>query len=73
MLDNVGLFPEKTFEWRRVTEDLRKGGPLKMFTIAKLLKIKVLLHQFSNLIVDLNDMCLLSRILHQKYTNKSHS
>ena len=44
-----------------------------MFTIAKLLKIKVLLHQFSNLIVDLNDMCLLSRILHQKYTNKSHS
>ena len=32
MVDNVGLWPAKTFEWRRVTQDLRKGGPLEMLT-----------------------------------------
>ena len=43
---NVGLWPAKTFEWRRVTQDLRNGGPLEMLTMAKLIKIKVLLNQF---------------------------
>ena len=51
---NVGLWPAKTFEWRRVTQDLRNGGPLEMLTIAKLIKIKVLLNQFSNLIFPLH-------------------
>ena len=46
---NVGLWPAKTLEWRRVTQDLRNGGPLEMLTMAKLIKIKVLLNQFSNL------------------------
>ena len=50
--------PAKTFEWRRVTQDLRKGGPLEMLTTAKLIKIKVLLHQFWNLIINLHYMCL---------------
>ena len=66
----------KTFEWRRVIRDLRKGGPLEMLTtctISKLIKIKVLLHQFSNLMFNLHYMCLLSQISHQKYTNKFHS
>ena len=73
MVGNVGLWPAKTFEWRRVTEDLRKGGPLEMLTIAKLLKIKVLLHEFSNFMFNLHGMCLLSQISHQKYINKFHS
>ena len=46
---NVGLWPAKTFEWKRVAQDLRIGGPLEMLTLAKLIKIKVLLNQFSNL------------------------
>ena len=46
---NVGFWLAKTFEWRRVTQDLRNGGPLEMLTMAKLIKIKVLLNQFSNL------------------------
>ena len=46
MVDNVGLWPAKTFEWRRVTQDLRKGGSLEMLTAAKLIKIKVLWHLF---------------------------
>ena len=58
MVGNVGLWPAKTFEWRRVTQDLRKGGPLEMLTIAKLIKIRVLLHQFCNLITNLHYMCL---------------
>ena len=73
MVGNVGLWPAKTFEWRRVTEDLRKGGPLEMLTIAKLLKIKVLFHQFSNFMFNLHYICLLSQIWHQKYINKFHS
>ena len=60
MVDNVGLWPAKTIEWNRVTQDLRKGGPLEMLAIAKLIKIKVLLHQFSNLMFYLHYMCLLS-------------
>ena len=46
MVGNVGLWPAKTFVWTRVTEDLRNGGPLEMLSIAKPIKIKVLLHQF---------------------------
>ena len=46
MVRNVGLWPSKTFEWRRVKQDLRNRGPLEMLTIAKLIIIKVLLHQF---------------------------
>ena len=46
MVDNVGLWPAKTFEWRRVTQDLKKGGSLEMLTVAKLIKIKVLWHLF---------------------------
>ena len=42
-------------------------------TIAKLIKIKVLCHQFSNLMFNLHYMCLLSQISRQKYTNKFHS
>ena len=38
MVGNVGLWPAKTLEWRRVTQDLRNGGPLEMLTIAKLIK-----------------------------------
>ena len=60
MVDNVGLWSAKTFEWKRVTQDLRKGGPLEMLATAKLIKIKVLLHQFSNLMFYLHYMCLLS-------------
>ena len=58
MVYNVGLWPAKTFEWRKVTQDLRNGGPFKMLTIAKLIKIKVLLHQLSNLTFNLHYMCL---------------
>ena len=56
-----------------VTQDLRKGEPLEMLIIVKLIKIKVLLHQFSNLMFNLHYMCLLSQISNQKYTNKFHS
>ena len=52
MVGNVGFWPAKTFEWRRVTQDLRKGGPLETLTtctIAKVIKIKELWHQFWNL------------------------
>ena len=73
MVDNVGLWPAKAFKWKRATQDLRKRGPLEMLAIAKLIKIKVLLHQFSNLMFNLHYMCLLSQISHQKYTNKFHS
>ena len=51
MLDS---WPAKTLEWRGVTQDLRNGGPLEMLTIAKVIKIKVLLHQFLNLIINFN-------------------
>ena len=46
----VWVWPAKTFMWRRVTQDLRNGGPVEMLPIVKLMKMKVLLHQFSNLI-----------------------
>ena len=35
-------------------------------TIAKLIKIKVLWHQFSNLMFNLHYMCLLSQIIRAK-------
>ena len=76
MVGNIRLRPAKTLERREVTQDLRKGGPIEMLTtctIAKLIKIKVLWHQFSNLMFNLHYMCLLSQISHQKYTNKFHS
>ena len=66
MVGNVGLCPAKTFKRRRVTEDLRNGGPLEMPTIAKLIR-------FSNLIFILHHMRLLSLISQQKYTNKFHT
>ena len=53
MLGNVGLWPAKAFVWTRVTQDLKNGGPLEMLSIAKPIKIKVLLHQFSFLMLNL--------------------
>ena len=58
LVGNVGLWQAKTLEWRRVTQDLRNGGPLEVLTIAKLIKIKALLHQFSNLTSNLHYMYL---------------
>ena len=59
-LGNVGLWQErmilKKFLWRRVTQDLRNGGLLEILTIAKLIKIHVLLHQFLNLMFHLHYM-----------------
>ena len=49
-------------EARRITQDLINGGPLEMLTIAKLIKIKVLVHPFSNLMFNFHDMCLLNKI-----------
>ena len=73
MVGNVGLWRAKLFKWRRVTKDLRNGRPLEMPTISKLIKIKVLLHQLSNLILILHYMCLLRQISYQKYINMFHS
>ena len=73
MVDNFGLCPASKNVRVEVTQDLRKGGSLEMLTIAKLIKIKVLWHQFSNLMFNLHYMCLLSQISHQKYTNKFQS
>ena len=53
-METLDSGPAKTLEWKGVTQDLRNGGPLEMLTIAKLIKIKVLLHQFWNLIINLN-------------------
>ena len=47
MVGNVGLWQAKTFLWTRVTEDLRNGKPLETLSVAKQIKIKELLHQFS--------------------------
>ena len=65
---HIRHWPAKTFEWRGVTQDLRKGGPIEMLTtctIAKLIKIKVLWHQFSNLMFNLHYMCLLRQMLYK--------
>ena len=55
------------------TQDLRNVRPLEMLTIVKLIKIEVLVHQFSNLMFNLHYMYLLSQNSNQKYTNKFHS
>ena len=44
----------KNVVWRRVTQELRNEGPLEMLSIAKPVKIKVLWHQFSNLMFNLH-------------------
>ena len=56
MAGNVELWPAKTYVWTRVTQDLRNGGPLE---IAKPIKIKVLLRQFSLLMFNLRYIFLL--------------
>ena len=43
LVGNVGLWPAKTLELRRVTQDLSHGGPLEVLTIAKLIKILILI------------------------------
>ena len=43
LVGNVGLWPAKTLEFRRVTQDLSHGGPLEVLTIAKLIKILILI------------------------------
>ena len=63
MLGNVGLWPAKTFVWTRVTQDLKNGGPLEMLSIAKPIKIKVLLHQFSFLMLNLPYIFLFTEFL----------
>ena len=35
MVGNVGLWRAETFRWRRVTEDLKMGGPIEMPTTSK--------------------------------------
>ena len=57
LVGNVGLWPVKKFVWKRVTQDLRHGGLLEILSIAKLIKINVLLHQFFNLMFNLHYMC----------------
>ena len=43
MFGNVELWPAKTFEWGRFTQELRNGGPLQMLTIANQIKINLLI------------------------------
>ena len=54
LVGNVDLWPVKKFVWRRVTQDLRNGGLLEILSIAKLIKINVLLHQFLNVMFNLH-------------------
>ena len=57
----VGLWLAETFVRRRVKQDLRnEGAKHGMLLIAKLINIKVLLRQFSNLMFNLHYMCLFS-------------
>ena len=56
MVGNVGRWPAKTFVWTRVTQALGNGGPRGMLSIAKPIKIKVLLHPFSLLMFNLHYM-----------------
>ena len=63
MVGNVGLWPAKTFVWTRVTEDFSNGGPIEMLSIAKPIKIKVLLHQFSLLMFNLRYILLFTVFL----------
>ena len=57
LVENVGLWPVKKFVCRRVTQDLRNGQLLEILSIAKLIKIDVLLYQFLNLVFNLHYMC----------------
>ena len=63
MVGNVGLWPAETFVWTRVSRDLRNEGPPGMLSIAKPIKIKVLLHQFSLLMFNLHYMRLFTAFL----------
>ena len=63
MVGNVGRWPAKTFVWTRVTQALGNGGPRGMLSIAKLIKIKVLLHPFSLLMFNLHYMFLFTVFL----------
>ena len=56
LVGNVDLWPVKKFVWRRVTQDLRNGRLLEILSIARLIKINVLLHQFLNLMFNLHYM-----------------
>ena len=56
LVGNVDLWPVKKFVWRRVTQDLRNGRLLEILSIARLIKINVLLHQFLNLMLNLHYM-----------------
>ena len=56
LVGNVDLWPVKKFVWRRVTQDLRNGRLLETLSIARLIKINVLLHQFLNLMFNLHYM-----------------
>ena len=53
----------KTFVWTRLTQDLRNGGPLEILSIAKPIKIKVLLHRFSHLMFNLHYIFLFTVFL----------
>ena len=59
------------FVWTRVTQDLRNGGPLEMLSIAKPIKIKVLLHQFSLLMLNLRYIFLLKCFLRPRHSRHS--
>ena len=39
MVSNIRHWPAKTFEWRGVTQDLRKGGPIEMITIGTMASV----------------------------------
>ena len=56
LVGNVDLWPVKKFVRRRVTQDLRNGRLLEILSIARLIKINVLLHQFLNLMFNLHYM-----------------
>ena len=61
--------------WTLASKNVRVEESNEMLTtctIPKPIKIKVLWHQFSNFMFNLNYMCLLSQFSHPKYTNKFH-
>ena len=58
MVGNVGLWASKNVRVEDSNTRLEKWRVLEMLTIAKLIKIKVILHQFWNLICNLHYMCL---------------
>ena len=56
---NVGLCVTKTFAWRRVKQWLEECRALKMLS-KQLIKIKILLYQFSNLMFNSHHIWLFS-------------